>query len=312
MMNKLRQWFNRIPTANPVQQQQAEIFQAVLFGWIVLSTLGFSPNLLMFFWPRTDVQPAPEPPPSGLTLPPWMVLMGVCIIWITPFIALIYLRRGNFNRAVIIAITGLLGGHSIVSFVLGIEQSTMLIMYEIPIILAGFLGGRRLLLIVSSYSMFIVTLVGIVHSDEFVAIGFFIAVTMLSTLLLDRFGGVLRTALLESLQREAELGDIRASLELTVTHRTQELQSALGDVQLRAEQQANLLNEIEAQRGIIRDLSVPVIPVDERTLVIPLVGAMDTARLRDVQEQSLKAIEKIAAHTIVLDVTWLSIMGTPV
>jgi rsbT co-antagonist protein RsbR len=54
---------------------------------------------------------------------------------------------------------------------------------------------------------------------------------------------------------------------------------------------------------MIRALSLPVLPVTEATLAIPLVGALDAARLRDLQEQTLRAIERSGARRLVLDIT---------
>jgi rsbT co-antagonist protein RsbR len=57
---------------------------------------------------------------------------------------------------------------------------------------------------------------------------------------------------------------------------------------------------------------VPVIPVSTNTLVMPLVGALDSARLRQVQEQSLQALERTSAHTLVLEITGVSIVDSQV
>jgi rsbT co-antagonist protein RsbR len=142
--------------------------------------------------------------------------------------------------------------------------------------------------------------------------GFFVAVTLLNTLLLDRFSTALRNALSQALEREHELEATRASLEATVSERTAELATALEETRRRADDQARLLVEIEEQRGMIRELSVPVIPVSARTLVLPLVGSLDTTRLRQLQEQSLQAIERTSARTLVLDVTGVPIVDSQV
>jgi hypothetical protein len=88
------------------------------------------------------------------------------------------------------------------------------------------------------------------------------------------------------------LQTVRASLETEVVARTADLRAALGEVELRASEQAQLLDEIAQQRMIIRDLSVPVLPVSSSTLVMPLVGALDSARLQLVQEQALRSIDR--------------------
>jgi rsbT co-antagonist protein RsbR len=45
---------------------------------------------------------------------------------------------------------------------------------------------------------------------------------------------------------------------------------------------------------------------------MPLVGALDTTRLRQVQEQSLYALESTSAHTMVFDITSVPIVDTQV
>ncbi len=64
------------------------------------------------------------------------------------------------------------------------------------------------------------------------------------SLLLDRFGGAFRSALLQAEEREQVLEAIRASLEDTVSERTPALTVALEDVQRRADEQAALLLKI--------------------------------------------------------------------
>jgi rsbT co-antagonist protein RsbR len=45
----------------------------------------------------------------------------------------------------------------------------------------------------------------------------------------------------------------------------------------------------------IKDLSAPAIPIDATALVIPLVGALNSTRLRQLQEQCLPALEQGSA-----------------
>jgi rsbT co-antagonist protein RsbR len=63
---------------------------------------------------------------------------------------------------------------------------------------------------------------------------------------------------------------------------------------------------------MIRDLSVPVIPINATTLVMPLVGALDSNRLRQLQEQSLHALERTSARKLVFDITGVPIVDTQV
>jgi rsbT co-antagonist protein RsbR len=78
------------------------------------------------------------------------------------------------------------------------------------------------------------------------------------------------------------------------------------------EQIAAQLAQIEEQRTAIRDMSVPVLPLTKSTLVMPLVGALDSERLRLLQDQALHAIEQTSARRLLLDITGVPIVDTQV
>lgn len=118
-------------------------------------------------------------------------------------------------------------------------------------------------------------------------------------------------------QAEAEtasraLASANSGLESAVAERTAALRHALTDVEARAAERLALLDEISAQRETIREMSVPVLPVDAHTLVMPLVGALDSARIRELQSQALGAIERVRARTLLLDITGVPVVDTQV
>jgi anti-anti-sigma regulatory factor/HAMP domain-containing protein len=110
----------------------------------------------------------------------------------------------------------------------------------------------------------------------------------------------------------SQLRQTLESLEQRVADRTADLQQALDEVETRAREQERLLEEIRRQRETIREMSVPVLPVNDTTLVMPLVGAMDTERLRLLQDQALRAIERTRAKTLILDITGVPIVDSQV
>jgi rsbT co-antagonist protein RsbR len=336
MKNRLQRWLDALPLTSPIERQQARIFQWFLIIWIVMMTLGVTLSTAAFF-------SAPFPSDGPL---PLIVQISFALIWISslmlviaPIAGLALLRRGRFGLSVSVAALGLLLSHAVGTYVNGITSGSVLIVYQVPIALAGLLGSRRLLLTVSTISIAVVVVVAYLESfspplaglftalltagahgelrslltvNEVFDIGFFIGVTILITILLDRFGGALRAALSSSLAREQELNTIRTSLETSVAERTTALQTALHDAQTRADEQARLLSQLEEQRAMIRDLSVPVIPISETTLVMPLVGALDSARLHQLQEQSLRALERSSARTLLLDITGVPVVDSEV
>jgi rsbT co-antagonist protein RsbR len=75
---------------------------------------------------------------------------------------------------------------------------------------------------------------------------------------------------------------------------------------------AEQLETIAEQRNVIREMSVPVLPLSQSALVLPLVGALDSERLGMVQEQSLRSIEQSPARYLILDITGVPVIDTAV
>jgi len=79
------------------------------------------------------------------------------------------------------------------------------------------------------------------------------------------------------------------------------------------EDQARLREEvIAAQRGVISELSTPVIPVLEGILVLPLVGSVDTERARRITEVVLEEVSLRHARVMILDITGVPVVDTAV
>ena len=75
---------------------------------------------------------------------------------------------------------------------------------------------------------------------------------------------------------------------------------------------AEQLAVIDAQQVVIRDMSVPVLPLLASTLVMPLVGALDSKRLALMQGQALHALERSSARQLILDITGVPVVDTQV
>jgi rsbT co-antagonist protein RsbR len=143
-------------------------------------------------------------------------------------------------------------------------------------------------------------------------VGIFFAVSALVMLLLWQYYTRLNQTVATLQATNDSLGQARATLASEVEARTADLQAALRDVQQRADAQARLLAEVEQQRTTIRDLTMPVIPIDEQTVVMPLVGSFDGQRLADVQEQALATIERLRTRVLILDITGVPVVDTHV
>jgi rsbT co-antagonist protein RsbR len=82
----------------------------------------------------------------------------------------------------------------------------------------------------------------------------------------------------------------------------------------RAEQERQELQEqiIDTQKAMLRELSTPLIPLDERVVAMPLIGSVDTQRAQQVMETLLEGIQQHQAEIAILDITGVPTVDTQV
>lgn len=102
-------------------------------------------------------------------------------------------------------------------------------------------------------------------------------------------GGMVLSRLASDQAQQLELANARAEeARRQSEQRAHELESRNQELQA-------LVAQIERQNDVIRDLNVPLLPVGESTLVMPLIGALDTMRLQHVQERALSTVYSTSA-----------------
>lgn len=62
----------------------------------------------------------------------------------------------------------------------------------------------------------------------------------------------------------------------------------------------------------VRQLSLPVIPLAEQIILVPLVGAVDSNRAQELQETVLRGVEQHNARVVLLDLTGVLLLDGPV
>lgn len=84
--------------------------------------------------------------------------------------------------------------------------------------------------------------------------------------------------------------------------------------QKRAEaEQIRLQQELlAAQQVAIRELSTPIIPVMEGIIILPLVGAIDSQRARDITRSLLAGITHNKAKAVIMDITGVDVVDSGV
>jgi anti-anti-sigma factor len=69
---------------------------------------------------------------------------------------------------------------------------------------------------------------------------------------------------------------------------------------------------IAAQRRIIQELSTPIIPISDSILIMPLIGAIDSARAQQIMAAMLEAISRHGAQYMIIDITGIAVVDTAI
>lgn len=113
-------------------------------------------------------------------------------------------------------------------------------------------------------------------------------------------------------QAKVELQTLNEELDLRVQMQTETLQQTLQELEQQTLRQDQLLKEIAGQREVIRELSLPILPLGREVLVAPLIGALDQERMQQLQSQVLKQVERVRARLLILDVTGVPLIDAHV
>ncbi|NTV63007.1 MAG: hypothetical protein HGA65_05670, partial [Oscillochloris sp.] len=130
-------------------------------------------------------------------------------------------------------------------------------------------------------------------------------IVVVSTSTTTRAFRAARRARAEAQRANQALAETNASLEGLVAERTAALSATLAQSEAQAQALQAALDEQERMRDLITDLSLPVLPIRQGALVVPLVGALDSARAGLLIQRVLDQIAARQARVVILDVTGL-------
>lgn len=296
MLVSLRRWLIAPSFANPIERRQAPLVQVMLLGIWVTALLVFPICYSA----------------GGTPLGKLITSAADGIVILTTPIALAVFRHGAFRSAVVLEGAACLAAITLFLVPLGLHQSWALLAFPVPITLLGLLGGRRGLWVAVGTSIVSVLAIAVLEHQPIplagfapasgdpalIVIAFYILMMTLVGLFLDRFGSALRVTLSEALAREQELERLRATLEVLVADRTAALQVTI--------------DQLQTSQATIRELGAPILPVAPGVLVAPLIGVLDRDRTAVLTSKLLQEVQQQRAHTVILDITGVPLVDTPV
>ncbi|MFV9507288.1 MAG: STAS domain-containing protein [Oscillochloridaceae bacterium umkhey_bin13] len=307
----MERWLAVGPVRDPIEHQQAPALQ-----WVFLSlVLGALAACVVFLLAL------------GLTPAGLLLAVAALEVALTSGLSIVILRHGHFKPAAMTSAGGLLLGLGIVILPYGYPAAIPFILVVLlPVILLGLVAEPRQMLITAGGGALITILALVLMplmspvrvlvaptSDlSLLALGLFLIVLAVATVMLWLFGPRLRAALQAAMSREQELNQLRAGLEQTVAERTAALAEALQTVQQREAQTRQALDALQTSQAAIRELSAPILPVLPGVLVAPLIGAIDSARASTFTANVLRAAEQQRARQIVFDITGVPVVDTHV
>ncbi|MEH7385987.1 ATP-binding protein [Bacillus sp. JJ1521] len=65
---------------------------------------------------------------------------------------------------------------------------------------------------------------------------------------------------------------------------------------------------LESQRQLVENLSVPIIPINQDTYIIPLIGGIDNRRVVTIEDKILSTIENEHIRTLIMDLSGVAFM----
>lgn len=109
-----------------------------------------------------------------------------------------------------------------------------------------------------------------------------------------------------------ELHKMNEELENRVRERTAELARVNQELAAEIRERERAEEEIRAHQEAIRELSTPVLRVSPGMLIVPMIGAIDAQRAKQLTQQLLAAIRSNRARVVVVDVTGVATLDTHV
>lgn len=109
-----------------------------------------------------------------------------------------------------------------------------------------------------------------------------------------------------------QLSEINTTLEARVAERTARLEQLVEEQRATAAQLTESLQAQQKLNELFMAAAMPIIPVSDTTLVLPLIGNIDTHRVQHLFTTVLQALAERRIRTLILDMTGVALVDTQV
>ncbi|MDW8404257.1 PAS domain S-box protein [Chloroflexus sp.] len=129
---------------------------------------------------------------------------------------------------------------------------------------------------------------------------------------------LLHTGRLQQFEYQLPIGHELRDYEARMTLSDDNVLVIVRDIteQRRAERERQMLavqeQVIQAQQAVLRELSTPLLPIADGVVVMPLIGAIDTARAQQILETLLAGVSRYRAKFAIIDITGVKVVDTQV
>lgn len=97
-----------------------------------------------------------------------------------------------------------------------------------------------------------------------------------------------------------------------IAQRAAEAETARNEAEAARIESDTRSNELQKLLELVQTLELPVISIGRNVLAAPLVGNLDSRRVNAIQRRLLDMVSRQRAHTVVLDITGISVVDTEV
>jgi anti-anti-sigma regulatory factor/HAMP domain-containing protein len=217
-------------------------------------------------------------------------------------------------------VVGADGGSSRVSYIpLTLHERTQMV-YSIALTTAEIQAFRTQMINRSIFVLGILGLIALVSSFYFIRYFITRPLTRLSVSAEQLRAGNFDVQLVVS--GRDEIGQLTASFSamaqqlrhsfVVLEQHNHQLQEEIAERKRTEEARTQLQEEVMIAQATILEMSTPLIPIDEQTIVMPLIGALDSQRTEQVLNVLLRGIESSRARLAILDITGVSVVDTQV